>query len=45
LNDLLQIQSLWITEACQDYSAAACAFTSISTANIPVLGPAVRFPE
>jgi aconitase B len=45
LNDLLQIQSLWITEACQDYSATACTFTSISTANIPVFGPAVRFPE
>jgi hypothetical protein len=44
-SDMLQIQSRWMTEASQDYSAEAIKFTALSTTNVPLLDPAVRFPE
>lgn len=44
-SDMLQVQSRWMTEASQDFSAEAVKFAALSTANVPRLDPALRFPD
>ncbi|MDB5594930.1 MAG: hypothetical protein JWM36_1891 [Hyphomicrobiales bacterium] len=45
LTDVFEVQSRWMSEASQDYSVEAIKFAALSTANVPVLEPGLRFPD
>lgn len=44
-SDMLQVQSRWMTEASQDYTAEALKLTALPSSSVTEFAPAMRFPE